>query len=132
MYKQSSSKLIDTVLCIDSVLCVYHEASSESSSIPCCSMGLKRRVSGKGTLAVRREAGREFNIAFPNKIILPKSIFCLRSFKWGKSITCDKSWKGPVDPASDEDHGKYVGDVSLHHVSQHAGICVQGAEQLFI
>lgn len=25
-------------------------------------MGLKRRVSGKGTLAVRREAEREFNI----------------------------------------------------------------------
>lgn len=53
-------------LCIDSALCVYHEASSDSSSIPCCNMGLKRRVSGKGTLAVQREAGRELNIAFPN------------------------------------------------------------------
>lgn len=102
-------------------------------------MGLKRRVSGKGTLAVRREAGREFNIAFANnKIILPESTFCLRSapnaasFTWGESITCDKSRKGPVDPASDEDHGKHVGDVSLHHVSQHAGICVRGAEQLFL
>lgn len=100
-------------------------------------MGLKRRVSGNGTLAVQREAGREFSIALPNKIVLPESIFCLcsapnaASFKWGKSITCDKSRKGPVDPASDQDHGQYVGDVPLHHVSQHAGICVQGAEQLF-
>lgn len=48
----------------------------------------------------------------------------------GKSITCDKSRKGPVDPASNEDHGKYVSNVSLHHVSQHTGICIQGVEQL--
>lgn len=39
--------------------------------------------------------------------------------------TRHKSWKGPVDPASYEDHGKHVGDISLHHVCQHAGICVK-------
>ncbi len=38
-------------------------------------------------------------------------------------ITCYKSWEGPVDPASNEDHGKHIGDISLHHVCQHAGIC---------
>lgn len=41
-----------------------------------------------------------------------------------ESNTCHKSWKGPVDPASYEDHGKHVGDISLHHVCQHAGICL--------
>lgn len=38
-----------------SILLYYQEASNESNSIPCCSMGLKRSVRGKGTLAVRRK-----------------------------------------------------------------------------
>lgn len=44
------------------------------------------------------------------------------------NVTCYESGKGPVDPASDEDHWKHVGDISLHHVRQHAGICVSAAE----
>ena len=31
------------------------EASNVSSSIPCCSIGLKRRVSGNGTLAAEKK-----------------------------------------------------------------------------
>lgn len=38
-------------------------------------------------------------------------------------FTCNKSWEGPINPPSDEDHGKHVRDVALHHVCQHAGIC---------
>lgn len=49
----------------DHGLLVYQEASNESSSIPCCSMGLKRKVRGKGTLAVGRIAQKELNVAFP-------------------------------------------------------------------
>ena len=48
-------------------LSVYQEASSESSSIPCCSMGLKRRVRGKGTLAVWDNVQKELNVGFPYK-----------------------------------------------------------------
>ena len=33
----------------------YQEASNVSSSIPCCSIGLKRRVSGNGTLAAEKK-----------------------------------------------------------------------------
>ena len=36
--------------------------------------------------------------------------------------TCKEAWEGPVDPASDNDHGQNVGDISLHHVSHHWGI----------
>lgn len=38
-------------------------------------------------------------------------------------ITCYKSWKGPIDPTSDKDHGKHVGDIAFHHICQHAGVC---------
>lgn len=38
-------------------------------------------------------------------------------------ITCYKSWERPVDPAADEDHGQHIGDITFHHVCQHAGIC---------
>lgn len=44
------------------------------------------------------------------------------------NVTCYESGKGPVDPASDKDHWKHIGDVSLHHVRQHAGICVSATE----
>lgn len=33
----------------------HHDASSDTSSIPLCSMGLNLRVSGKGTLAVEEK-----------------------------------------------------------------------------
>lgn len=39
----------------DHVLALYQEASNDRSSIPCCSMGLKRKVRGKGTLAEEAE-----------------------------------------------------------------------------
>lgn len=36
-------------------VCNYQDASSDRSSIPCCNIGLKRRVSGKGTLAGKKQ-----------------------------------------------------------------------------
>lgn len=41
------------------VLLLYQDASNERSSIPCCNMGLKRRVRGKGTLAVWKQKHTE-------------------------------------------------------------------------
>lgn len=38
-------------------------------------------------------------------------------------LTDDESRESPVDPSTDHNHGQDVGQVSLHHVSQHAGIC---------
>lgn len=50
---------------VNHVLFAHQEASNESSSIPCCSMGLKRRVRGKGTLAVGDMAQKKkLNVAF--------------------------------------------------------------------
>lgn len=47
------------------------------------------------------------------------------------TITCYKSWKGPVDPAADEDHGKHVGHVTFHHVCKHAGVCNNTGELVY-
>lgn len=79
-------------------------------------MGLKRKVRGNGTLATRHIRGK-CNISEGYGI--PRE---------SGNVTCYESGKGPVDPASDEDHWKHIGDVSLHHVRQHAGICVSGTE----
>lgn len=40
-----------------------------------------------------------------------------------QSLTCDKPRKGPVDPATNKDHGKNVGHIAFHHVRQHAWVC---------
>lgn len=48
-------------------LLVYQEASRESSSIPCCSMGLKRKVRGNGTLAVGKTAQKGICSIFHSK-----------------------------------------------------------------
>ena len=36
--------------------------------------------------------------------------------------TGEESGECPVDPASDDDHGDDIGDISLHHIRHHAGI----------
>lgn len=119
---------------VNHVSLAYQEASNESSSIPCCSMGLKRRVRGKGTLAVGDMAQKKkLSVAFwwnnrqvkSNNVSLCRPCTVYHKLRESESSTCHKSWKGPVDPASDEDHGKHVRNVSLHHVCQHAGICVK-------
>ena len=33
--------------------------------------------------------------------------------------TGEEAREGPVDPASDDDHGQHVGEVPLHHVCHH-------------
>ena len=38
-------------------------------------------------------------------------------------LTGEKSREGPVDPAADDDHGQYIGDVAFHHVCHHGRVC---------
>ena len=46
-------------------------------------------------------------------------------FNFTIKLTClsgEKSGKGVIDPASDDDHGQHVGHVTLHHVRHHVWI----------
>ena len=47
----------------------------------------------------------------------------LQDLLMSKTVTCYESRKGPINPATDEDHGKHIGDIAFHHICQHAGIC---------
>lgn len=51
-----------------------------------------------------------------------------KTIKWwcqwptAAELTYDESRESPVDPSTNENHGQDIGQVSLHHVCQHAGV----------
>ena len=68
----------------------HHEAESESSSMPRCSMGLNGMVRGKGTLTARGKG-------------LSKQVAAAAG--WVGQPTCHEATENCADGAADKNHG---------------------------